>query len=149
MGVYGLPSVSLRSTAPLREGSLFLPAGGTGVRAGLEPASTGVYGCFCVGEGSKPSRFLICAERRNLFWEQGNIVAAGATDPTSSLPFPARAGKAATRGRWGEGGGVAHDYGLDPSVSSADSSPYEGEPKRTGLRLAPRILSPAGWMGVK
>ncbi len=27
---YGLPSVSLRSTAPLREGSLFSPAGGTG-----------------------------------------------------------------------------------------------------------------------
>ncbi len=65
--------------------------------------------------------------RRGSLREQG--CACGA-DPTSSLPFPARAGKATTRGRVG-----AREEGLRTTTAStlqspaADSSPYEGELK--------------------
>ncbi len=59
--------------------------------------------------------------------------------PPHPCPSPPGRGRRPRGGGRGEGGGGAHGYGLDPSVSSADSSPYEGEPKRTGLRLAARL----------
>ncbi len=80
-----------------------------------------------------PARFLIRAARRNLFWERGNVVAAGAADPTSSLPFPAGAGKASPRGRVGRGRrGCARIYPRSLSLALLDSSPYEGEPNLKG-----------------
>ena len=64
---------------------------------------------------------------------RGNIVAAGAADPTSSLPFPAGAGKASTRGRVGRGRrGCARLYPRSLSLALLDSSPYEGEPNLKG-----------------
>ena len=129
------PLSRLRRQLPSERGA-FCPRGGDGGGRVWEPAPTGELGDFsiiAVGEGSKPSRFLISAERRNLFWGRGNVVAAGAAYPTSSLPFPAGAGKAATRGRVG-----ARAEGLRTTAAStlqsaaADSSPYEGEPDLKG-----------------
>ena len=45
--------------------------------------------------------------------------------------LPRRGGEGGPAGEAGVREEGAHGYGLDPSVSSADSSPYEGEPKRT------------------
>ena len=54
---------------------------------------------------------------------RGNVVAAGAADPTSSLPFPARAGKAATRGVGRGRRGCARLYPRPLSLATLDSSP--------------------------
>ncbi len=122
---------------------LFVPAGGTEGTGGFgNPPLRGWLGDFSIidiGEGSKPSRFLIRAERRNIFWGRGEYCCGWRrrSHLIPALPRPGGEGEHAGEGEAREEG-LRTTMASTPQSPAGDSSPYEGELKRTRLRLAAR-----------